>query len=488
MRTQSKIFFSPLPSALLHLTCIFCLLSAAAFSQPITFEKYYDFGATEEGYSVQQTKDGGYIIAGQQRIGIGFSNILLQKVDSIGQTQWVKFIGNSYDNQAWAVKQTSEGGYIVTGYTTNASYDNMIYLIKTDSNGDTTWTKKLSTFPPFQMYGKDVIQTLDGGFLVTCNGSYYSTDTAQIIYLIKTKVNGDTLWTKKFKRLSGVWGGSLKQTTDGGYVIAGNVVLTTNPSAKFSVYLIKTDTNGDTLWTKIIADTVTNNVRAYSVQQTSDGGYFMTGAVYYPAILSTDVYLVKTNASGDTLWTRKIGGAGDEGGVGQQTFDGGYIIAGSTTSFGSGSTDAYLLKTDSGGNKVWEKAFGSVSQDQGNSIQQTTDGGFVIAGITAGDVYLIKTDSDGVVMTGVDELESKRLYLKIYPNPFFSYANVEMEKEGAAPGYIVLYDAIGKEVKRINVENSSFIICRDGLPDGLYFLNVYNSSDQIIARSKIIIQ
>ncbi len=490
MRTQSKIFFSPLPSALLHLTCIFCLLSAAASSQPITFEKYYDFGATEEGYSVQQTSDGGYIIAGQQRIGIGFSNILLQKVDSIGQTQWTKFINYYSDNQAWSVKQTVDKGYILTGETRLGSTP-YVYLVRTDSIGDTLWTKRVFPCLNCQGYGRDVLQTTDGGYTILALAAAPS-DTTGPFYLIKTNASGDTLWTKKYTHAYGSAGYSLKQTSDGGYIIGGMTILATNPSAKFAVYLIKTDVNGDTLWTKIIADTVSNSIRAYSVQQTSDGGYFTSGSVYNPGILTTDVYLIKTDAGGDTLWTRKIGGAGDEGGVGQQTSDGGYIIAGSTTSFGSGSADAYLLKTDSDGNKVWEKAFGGISDDQGNHLELTSDGGFVITGITtsfgSGDVYLIKTDSNGVVMTGIDEFAGREIKLKIYPNPFFSYANVEMEKEGDDSGYMAIYDAIGQEVKRINAENSSLVIHRSGLPAGLYFLNVYNSLGQIIARSKIIIQ
>ena len=146
-----------------------------------------------------------------------------------------------------------------------------------------------------------------------------------------------------------------------------------------------------------------DNDDAYSVQQTTDGGYIFTGYTRsFGNGGSDDLYLIKTNSDGEEEWTKTFGGSSsDYGRSVQQTTDGGYILTGYTTSFGNGGSDAYLVKTNSDGEEEWTKTFGGSSSDYGRSVQQTTDGGYVVAGYTTSfgngrlDFYLIKTDSDG---------------------------------------------------------------------------------------------
>src|SRR3972149_78207 len=207
-----------------------------------------------------------------------------------------------------------------------------------------------------------------------------------------------TTFQKTFGGTSDDWGFSVQQTTDGGYIITGTI--TSFGAGGQDVYLIKTDAGGNSLWTKTFGG-ITYDV-GNSVRQTTDGGYIIAGTTYSFGVGNADVYLIKTDANGNTLWTKTFGRTNSDLGYSvQQTTDGGYVIAGLTDSFGAGLYDVYLIKTNGSGDTLWTKTFAGRHIDEGYSVQQTTDGGFVITGYTGSfgagnaDVYLIKTDANG---------------------------------------------------------------------------------------------
>jgi hypothetical protein len=328
------------------------------------------------------------------------------------QTSWWRtYGGTSYDGGN-SVLQTADGGYIVAGSTRSfgAGYCD-VYLIKTNASGDTLWT---STYGGTSYdYGRSVQQTADSGYIIA--GGTWSFGTGFYdVYLIKTDASGDTLWTRAYGGTDIDNGLSVQQTSDGGYIIAGytrSFGAGTPDSANF--YLIKTNAQGDTLWTRTYGGT--GDDEGHSVQQAADSGYIITGGTRSFGAGTPDsanFHLIKTNAQGDTLWTRTYGGTySDYGYSGQQTSDSGYIIAGYTMSFGAGAGDVYLIKTDASGDTQWTRTYGGTGDDEGYSVQQTSDGGYIIAGSTASfgagsdDVYLIKTDSLGNV--GVAEESPK---------------------------------------------------------------------------------
>ncbi|MDH5186801.1 MAG: hypothetical protein OEW70_07050, partial [candidate division WOR-3 bacterium] len=192
-------------------------------------------------------------------------------------------------------------------------------------------------------------------------------------------------------------GRSVQQTTDG-YIVTGYTNSFGNGG--YDVYLIKTDANGDTIWTRTFGGSADDWGR--SVQQTTDG-YIITGYTKSSGAGGYDVYLIKTDANGEHIWSMPFGGSADDQGYSvQQTLDGGYIITGYTKSLGAGGSDVYLIKTDANGDKLWEKTFGGSSDDGGYSIQRHYDS-YIITGYTnssgagGADVYLIKTDANGNV-------------------------------------------------------------------------------------------
>ena len=305
------------------------------------------------------------------------------------QVTFQKSIGGALPDWGKSVRQATDGGYIVAGTTIGSGYNQQTYLIKTNINGDLAWTK---TFFHYTQYGVDVQQTKDGGYIVLSRGLFL----AQTI-LIKTDAAGDTLWTKSMGGASA--GYSIEQTTDDGYILAGSV-WGFSTSDTLNAVLVKINTTGDIIWLKSYGGSKFDE--GYSVQQTSDSGFIMTGYTRSTGADSADVYLVKTDARGDTLWTRAFGGTRDDFGYSvKQTKDNGYIVVGSTKSFGAGGRDVYLAKTNSNGNIIWSKTYGGAGFDYGYSIQLTTDGGYIISGNTysfgANNIYLIKTDSLGNV-------------------------------------------------------------------------------------------
>lgn len=356
----------------------------------LDFEKTYGGSSDDYGYSVQQTSDGGYIIAGiTYSFDVGRGDAYLIKTDSLGDTLWTRTYGGTARDLAYSVQQTQDGGYIIAGetYSFGPSWSS-VYLIKTDFLGDTLWTKAIGG--PQNNRAYSIQQTTDGGYIISGVTGWFSTVNGDL-YLVKTDSLGDTLWTRSYDRSSWDDGWSVQQTSDGGYIVAGNT--------RDDIFVVKTDSLGDSLWTKTYFGTSWEN--SYSIQQTSDGGYVIAGITYSFGPPGGDVYLIKTNSSGDTLWTRNYGGFSNDGGRSVlQTADGGYVVAGYSYSFGVDSTDVFLFKTDSLGNILWSRTYGGDNHDIGYSIQHTSDGGFIIVGETRSfssgtgyaDIYLIKTN------------------------------------------------------------------------------------------------
>ncbi|MCK4654863.1 MAG: carboxypeptidase regulatory-like domain-containing protein, partial [Candidatus Cloacimonetes bacterium] len=398
MSGKSRIFSGEKTLVITILLGLFLVLPAVAGAQ-IAFERWYGGAMGEEGYSVAQTDDGGYIITGwTHSYGAGCMDVYLIKTDASGDTLWTKTFGGTSADCGRSVARTQDGGYIITGYTYSygAGSDD-VYLVKTDSLGDTLWTKTFGGTNCEE--GRSVAQTDDGGYIITGHTTSYGAG-GKDVYLIKTDASGNTLWTKTFGGTGDDEGRSVSQTNDGGYIIAGYISYSYQSG---DVYLIKTDALGNTLWTRTFGGTVTD--LGYSGTQTDDGGYIITGNTY--SYGGCNVYLIKTDASGDTLWTKTFGGTGYNYGYSvTQTDDGGYIIAGYTEIFGPGWSDVYLIKTDASGNTLWTRTFGGTDYDRGFSVAQTDDGGYIIAGYTATygagleDVYLIKTDENGLVGVG----------------------------------------------------------------------------------------
>ncbi len=482
------------------ITSTLCCASLAHAQAPDTlWTRTYGGPDHDEGFSVQQTADGGYVITGYTcSYGAGGYDVYLIKTDSLGDTLWVRTYGGDRWEESYSVQQTIDGGYIIAGYTESfgTGVDEDVYLIKTDSSGDILWTKTYGG--PGNDEARSVQQTADSGYVVV--GNRDMSDDHFDIWLLRTDKNGDTLWTKTY----GTTGYnqvaySAQCTIDGGYIITGYTEVFESGSFYLYVWLLKTDDNGDTLWTKIYRKPYLRIGRA--VQQTADRGYVILADVGF------HFCLIKTDSLGDTLWTKRYSeGIDSYGSSVQQTADGGYIIAG-IINLPYVIYEAYLIKTDAHGETLWTKTYGDVDWgwDFGWSVQQTRDGGYIVVGSTmsygvgGSDVWLLKIAPDTL---GIEERKHSRIVsasLLINPNPFREKTHVRYEmpqgvdsRQESAPspwdesprpadgiGSIQIYDITGRLVRQWDYPTMrlSDHIIWDGtdtngwaLPSGVYFV------------------
>ncbi|MBE9481234.1 MAG: T9SS type A sorting domain-containing protein [Bacteroidetes bacterium] len=356
-------------------------------------------------------------------------------------TTWTRMYGGSFFDWAEQVEQTTDGGYIVIADYSFGGMNYDAWLIKTDSNGDILWSKTFGGLSEDR--GQSVQQTTDGGYIIAGTTSSFGSG-AYDIWLIKTDELGNELWSKTFGGTSWDWGYFVQQTDDGGYIVIG----CKDPGAYYiwDVFLIKTDSEGNTTWTKTYGGD--NYDVGHCVRQTSDGGYIITGYTYSYGAGSSDVWLIKTDANGNESWSQTFGGSNPEHGYSViQTPDDGYTIVGYTRSFGAGDYDVWLINTDNNGNEVWNKTYGGIDDDRAFSVQQTVDGEYIIAGFTesfgAGnyDIWLIKTLSNGDTLwtktIGGEDLDRGRYVQQTTDKGYIVVGDTYIYEQGEYNVYIV---------------------------------------------------
>ena len=381
---------------------------AAGYMQ---WNKTYGGQRSEYGRCVVQTNDGGYALAGDTRSFGSGGDIYLVKTDGEGNMQWSKTYGGAGIEGARSLILTSDGGYVIGGTTTSfGSGGNDFYLVKTDENGNLQWSNAYGGAGYELQFG--LIQTNDGGYAITGYTTSFGAGSYDF-WLIKTDITGNMQWNKTYGGIMAEYGGTVIQTSDGGYALTGGT--SSFGAESYDVWLVKVDEVGTAPefpappeshsstpeWNKTYGGNGTDN--AWDVIQTSDGGYALAGETNSYGTERVRAWLVKTDVNGTLLWEKTFGAVESHAYSIVQTTDGGYALAGS---YGSGQ-DMYLIRTSADGNLLWEKTYlnpynSYYLHDAGlaNSLFQTSDGGFVMVGDSylAGsglDVWLVKTDSNG---------------------------------------------------------------------------------------------
>ena len=368
------------------------------------WEKSFGGIYNEEGYAVQQTNDSGFIAVGNTNsFGAGNSDIYLIKTNSLGDSMWTRTFGGVSADKGFSVRQTYDGGYIIGGETTGSSSED-IQLIKTNSNGIPLWTKVFGSGQ--QDICSAVIQTLDSGFCLTGSTGNISSGNPDI-FLLKTDVNGDTIWSKTFGGATIDLAYSLHQTSDSGFIVSG---ATYNAMDGFYyAYLIRTKNNGDTLWTKNFKGS--GHTYAQSVLQTSDGGFFIAG------IAGENYLALKIDSTGIIEWSKEIDKGGMERCFSViQSSDNGFVLAGIKDVNILMNASLFLVKLDDLGNEVWSKQY-STYQWQGNvMIQPVFNNGFIVVGTAenlvsgASDIHLVLSSCGNFPVSNISIQDSSCIH------------------------------------------------------------------------------
>jgi len=469
---------------------------ATAFSQAPSKQWDARFGGSDFDAlsSLAQTADGGYILGGYSDSGIsgdktqtsqGGRDYWIVKTDVTGVKQWDSRFGGYQDDFLTSIQQTADGGYILGGYSDSGSNGdktqasqggNDYWVVKTDANGVKQWDARFGGNSDDALLS--LKQTTDGGYIL--GGISYSgisgdkTQPSQGAYdywIVKTDASGVKQWDASFGGNSDDYFQSLDQTTDGGYILGGYSYSgisgdkTQASQGGFDIWIVKTDANGIKQWDARYGGSDYDNLA--SIRQTTDGGYILggfsesgiSGDKTQTSQGGFDYWIVKTDGNGVKQWDARFGGSSNDGLYFlQQTTDDGYIlggqsdsgISGDKTQTSQGYEDYWIVKTDANGMKQWDARFGGSNQDLLFSLQQTTDGGYILGGYTDSgisgdktqasqgyeDYWIVKTDAGGAPACNIPTSLSTF-------NINASTANLKWEGVNGAIGYKVLYKVAG---------------------------------------------
>jgi len=395
------------------------------------------FGGSDydELNSLQQTSDGGYILGGSSRSGVsgnktspnyGWDDFWVVKLDANGNKQWDRSFGGSSTDELYSLSQTSDGGYIlggtslsgVSGNKTSPNYGNDdFWVVKLDANGNEQWDRSFGGFDDDDL--RSLSQTSDGGYILGGTSSsgvsgnktspYYGNSD---FWVVKLDPSGNKQWDRAFGGERDAVLYSLSQTSDDGYILGGESEsgVWRNKTSPYygnsDFWVVKLDANGNKQWDRSFGGTDEDDL--YGLSQTSDGGFILGGESWSgvsgnktsPNYGWADFWVVKLDPSGNKQWDRSFGGFSTDGLYSlSQTSDGGYILGGDSMSGVSGNKTSpnygwdnfWVVKLDANGNKQWDKSFGGSDADGLYSLQQTSDGGYILGGTSYSGVSGNKT-------------------------------------------------------------------------------------------------
>jgi hypothetical protein len=482
----------------------------------IDWQKCLGGSLNESIHSIQQTNDGGYVIVGLTDSNNGDvsgnhgqGDAWVVKLSNLGVLQWQKCLGGTLTEGLTSIQQITDGSYIIAGTTQSTNGDvsgyhgeDDIWVVKLSNLGVLQWQKCLGGTLNEGL--SSLQQTTDGGYILSGdtnsnNGEVSGNHGGNDAWVVKISNLGVLQWQKCLGGTSDDFGYSIQQTTDGGYIVAGTILSTDGDVSGFrggssDAWVVKLSSLGVLQWQKCLGGNL--NEELYSIQQTTDGGYIAVG---YTSSTDGDVsgnhggndaWIVKLSSLGGLQWQKCVGGtSGDTLNSIQQTTDGGYIVAGSTSSTNGdvsgnqGAQDVLVIKLSNLGLLQWQKCLGGTSNEFGKFIQQTTDGGYIVASVTNSNNGNV-SGNHGVQDAWVMKLSNTLGILEplnsnsfsFFPNPVTNCINLKLDIKYSNQTYIIR-DTLGKIITQGKISGPFTSINVEYLSGGVYFIAVGQSKN-----------
>jgi hypothetical protein len=461
---------------LILLSGISVISKAQAYFQKVYVSSPYD----QEGQDVLPTPDGGYLIAGYTTNSTQYDcDVYIIKTDASGNKIATKNYGGAKPDFPYHMIKTMDGNYFIIGYSQSYGGGDMdVLLLKVDQDGNQIWQKTYGGNGNDQ--GQDIIATSDGNYVII--GSSNTGSSSQDMNLIKIDPAGNVIWSKLIGGGADDYGHSVQQCSDG-FIILGH---TLSYGVNGDAYLVKTDLNGDFVWSQLFGG-VGYDEGAY-INVNSDGSFTFLVRDSSNAGQDIDIRIIKTDGTGNTIWSKLFGGnKKDTPKMIQPTSDGGYIVAAISRSFGWINPDMWIMKFNNSGDTTWTRHYGGVNNEHCYVVREQPDGSYIAVGKTASygpdmDPIFLKLNSNGTLAVGINEYVGNTPSVNLYPNPSDGHFSVDLS--GFNANKITIADVSGREifVKKPEPGNTmNFAL----LKAGIYFVRC-ESKTQSVTKKLII--
>lgn len=457
---------------LLTMVILIAAATLASGQTPVVeWETVIGADGSDNVINIFQLQDGGYILGGTtQHFGGRNQDNFFIRLNADGDTLWTKAWGDY--GHAESVSEfipTSDGGYLTIGNKSNSPYPQRFFMLKLDENCDSMWTV-VHGDPDYQKGACGVVEAYNGGYLFT--GQYAQDVYGRQLFIIKTNSTGTIMW-ERFYGLDGTdTGYCIIKADSGNYMITGQSPSFNNQQWNSDLFLMKIDSNGDSLWTRSYGGDQED--RGTRVRRTADGGYIAAGyAKSFSGGYYKDWYIVRTDANGDSLWTRAYGSVYEDVAIDVKELpdNAGFVVVGG---WHYGQWDGCLLRLDANGDSLWAVAIGGAGYEIFNAVELTADGGYIVAGQTdsygAGgtDIYVVKLSPDPLGFDYQDvSLPAIVSLRQNYPNPFNAKTTIQYGLPKNEHVLIEVYDLIGRKVATL----------LDGAKQAGYHQEIWDASD-----------
>jgi len=477
-------------------------INNASGQSQVEWEKRYGGSSSDEAYEIQETSDGGYVLVGNTKssdgdVGVnnGGQDIWIGKLDINGNLEWKRSFGGSDLDSASDVIQTNDGGYIIAASSKSTDFDvggnkgaTDSWVLKLDRNGNLEWENNYGGSGDDT--GTSIIQLADGTYILAGtaddnDGDVRGTNGNRDIWILKLDALGNIIWHKSYGGDQLDLVAVIRQTSDGGFIVGGDSF-----SNNFDVggnngirdfWILKLNSAGDLIWENNYGGPESEQIT--SIQQTRDGGYVFAGFVSTSSNKS-DYSLVKVDSNGNVQWTRTYGGTDHDIATSiYQTNDNGFVVGGYTKSDdgdvegNTGGTSSWTLKLNSIGNIEWQVIDGGTNGDTCRELKATRDGGYVIAGSSGLDFWILKY---APLSVSIEEMNIDPQF-SISPNPSQGRILID-SKDITGPVGVQVFDIMGQCIYK--KDNVSIPITLENISPGHYFI-LLNSENRSYSQEFI---